>query len=630
MVRPSTHPHLSCSGPQPVVCRILSAPQPIVTSKAVPSVLAQNMAPTDVHRPPLPSSMATIQVAASSSSAVGHPEQVLRPVSKPVHISTPIMQGMHQILSQSHAPPSLTSQLQGANLVPHTTMGPTKLLSQAMHTVAPLSIQPPTVPRQNSATPIPVAKVHPQPLPVVSRASVVEPVETVNLLLPPTHLASQSQPPAGNNVTAAMPAGVVLMEAKQERTSGPQTGPYTLSTAYYYEPYKSNLQMPYVAPTSSFPTISTTRRLTMTHASEVQAHPVGSMAAKEANGVVVSAADLHPVSTSVVSSSVSTYSLSQPSVTSTTSSSPRPSILRKRMNEGLLESPKPNRMESQSAEALVRVAESKLPTDVAKALTYSENGNGTVSSSSSSSTGGLVAASVTIKQEPPEVGETVTVCPQPSSVSIMETSPRKKPRKQQLTSNELMETHSTDAEDEFEKESKERVKKELIVREEDGVCWVPTRKRPPITLLNSYRHTWKSRHNHFLRYSDVRPKERHPTVHDLANQKGVLQKVSGWKVHHLCTQLDEMVEQEDNVHGRLADFLKKMEDAMSQSDEDRDLNKVSELIKGNLQRCRITRDQMKEARQQILKVTDHKPQVTDIISKFMSKRGPGKRRDKNN
>ena len=32
------------------------------------------------------------------------------------------------------------------------------------------------------------------------------------------------------------------------------------------------------------------------------------------------------------------------------------------------------------------------------------------------------------------------------------------------------------------------------------------RGKPQVSLLNSYRHTWKSRHNHFLRYSDVKSK----------------------------------------------------------------------------------------------------------------------------
>ena len=32
------------------------------------------------------------------------------------------------------------------------------------------------------------------------------------------------------------------------------------------------------------------------------------------------------------------------------------------------------------------------------------------------------------------------------------------------------------------------------------------RGKPQVSLLHSYRHTWKSRHNHFLRYTDVKSK----------------------------------------------------------------------------------------------------------------------------
>lgn len=68
------------------------------------------------------------------------------------------------------------------------------------------------------------------------------------------------------------------------------------------------------------------------------------------------------------------------------------------------------------------------------------------------------------------------------------------------------------------------------------------RKPPAATLLNSYRQTWKATHNHYLRYSDVRPKdERRPSIMDLANQYRVLDKVNGWKIHHLSTQMEDLV-----------------------------------------------------------------------------------------
>lgn len=62
------------------------------------------------------------------------------------------------------------------------------------------------------------------------------------------------------------------------------------------------------------------------------------------------------------------------------------------------------------------------------------------------------------------------------------------------------------------------------------------------SLLEAYRHTWKAAHNHFQRYSDVKPREeRRPTVIDLANQAHVTQKVNGWKIYHLSAQMEDLV-----------------------------------------------------------------------------------------
>lgn len=61
-------------------------------------------------------------------------------------------------------------------------------------------------------------------------------------------------------------------------------------------------------------------------------------------------------------------------------------------------------------------------------------------------------------------------------------------------------------------------------------------------VLQSYKQTWKGTSNHFQRYSDVKPREeRRPTVMDLANQAHVVQKVNGWKIYHLSSQMEDLV-----------------------------------------------------------------------------------------
>lgn len=64
-----------------------------------------------------------------------------------------------------------------------------------------------------------------------------------------------------------------------------------------------------------------------------------------------------------------------------------------------------------------------------------------------------------------------------------------------------------------------------------GAATVILTNRPTMSLLSSCRQSWKPRHNHFVRHTDVKPKdEKRMTVNEIANQKMVLQRVNGWKV----------------------------------------------------------------------------------------------------
>ncbi|PRD32158.1 UNVERIFIED_CONTAM: Histone deacetylase complex subunit [Trichonephila clavipes] len=334
--------------------------------------------------------------------------------------------------------------------------------------------------------------------------------------------------------------------------------------------------------------------------------------------------------------------------------------------------------------------------------------------------------SCTIKKEP---GISENACHNlegaVKDMRIVEASPRKKPRKQLLAANELMETHSSEG-DENNFDSKSRIKEE----HDEDKKYVTFYKRPSMSLLSSYRQTWKARLNHFSRYSDVKPKEeKKPTVNELANQKGILQQANGWKVYHLSAQMEEIVsiiillinftidfkgwhafspppqissrgspvvkvtnlwlachevepssidamqkgpmcikyvetqtssswcgveegcqlgcsrhltviqnyeiELEETVYSRLSHLLEVIEKDpkghrnrnSSNSDEDRIINKLTDLIKGNLQRSKIVQEQVAESKSQAIKVLDHKTNVTEMVNKYISRR-PLKKKDK--
>ncbi|XP_077515421.1 sin3A-associated protein 130 isoform X17 [Amblyomma americanum] len=324
--------------------------------------------------------------------------------------------------------------------------------------------------------------------------------------------------------------------------------------------------------------------------------------------------------------------------------SPRPSILRKRTFESAHLSVKKNLMASlpgsepasPRSEPPASLSTTSSPKPASDIQQESSNSSSTTSDPVLPEASKSSLPVVSIKHEPPDTCETppngnASGLPLPSTA--VEASPRKKPRKQLLCANELLDTHSTDGDDDIEKESRENLKKDLS-RGDDVKC-VTFCKRPSMSLLTSYSHSWKTRHNHFIRHSDVKPKDdKKPTVNDLANQKGVLQKANGWKVYHLTSQMEEVYCLEDTVHNRLSDFLNFIEDkppAIQMKplnlDEERILSKINDLIKGNLQRSKIVQDQVMEAKQQVLKVLEHKPRIVEIIGKYVSKR-PLKKREK--
>ncbi len=169
------------------------------------------------------------------------------------------------------------------------------------------------------------------------------------------------------------------------------------------------------------------------------------------------------------------------------------------------------------------------------------------------------------------------------------------------------------------------------------------------SLLSSYRHTWKSRHNHFLRRSDVRARdERRPTVNELAAEKGVNQKLDGWKVFHVSAQMEDVVDIEHQLSLRLSGLHRKLEKALGSGKDhlSKDLGQVQEIIKANLQRSKVSvqcfssllkwflnsqfdfkrsqfelnhpqviQSQIRESRDSSIKVFDHKKRVTEILSR---------------
>nr|CAD7567598.1 unnamed protein product [Timema californicum] len=678
---------------------LLSTPARLtVSSTNQPPLQATTVLATQARLTVAPGASTPAGVVSLHPVVVSNTSQPLKSVT-PVSRALPIQQNMGaKVITQpAHGSIQITQVPLSSGKGAHSIHPVTPLQhNQGTRTVSYPSTT--TVASSNMPGIRPITVAHPQSIPVakvfttamgVSRSGVdLNTTGLPEVALPVHTIQTQPQPPPPSQQQQTMPQATSV-----NQTTASSVPTYTMPTTFYYEAPSGGYQVtrPY-NPGSSYAVHTTT-----------------SQPLRPTNTV-------HSALVTTESSVLSQNNQQTPTV-SKLNASPRPSILRKRDNEG---SP----MKAQKNLTPMLAALSSSPVSPPSPRRPDSRGNG------GNSSGGSTTISATSSPGLNEAGEDSLPAIVKNEIvdeiekPPMEMSPRKKPRKQQLqpglpstpghqgpgqflgrylkspkggmiqirsdtqTGNELPEPKFSDEEMEFLPEEKVREVKEVAataLREEpEEKVFVP--KRPHISLINSYRHPWKSKHNHFIRYSDVKPKdERRPTITDLGNQKNVLQKLNGWKIFHLSTQMEDLADVETQAIEKLSAILKVMERKTGKELE-KDVNRSNELIKrlgiveamtwtlnvretrnsgghdmdieckrdqesgghdmdieckrdqesgghgnkvceehGNMQRSKIIKDQMKEAESQVMKIFDHKGHATDIVNKCANKRSLKKR-----
>ena len=129
----------------------------------------------------------------------------------------------------------------------------------------------------------------------------------------------------------------------------------------------------------------------------------------------------------------------------------------------------------------------------------------------------------------------------------------------------------------------------------------------------------------------------------LFSQHNVAQRASGWRLYSISAQLEDVVDAVGTKHSKLLQLQKSIKDSAAavtaasasstssstlitiKSTKDSkktasdpladELRSVNEFYEGNLQRCKLLRDQMDEAKDAMLKVLEHKSKAMDIIKK---------------
>ncbi|XP_065185306.1 histone deacetylase complex subunit SAP130-like [Sycon ciliatum] len=155
----------------------------------------------------------------------------------------------------------------------------------------------------------------------------------------------------------------------------------------------------------------------------------------------------------------------------------------------------------------------------------------------------------------------------------------------------------------------------------ESIQQFPFRKRMPANFGAGYKPATtgsKASINHFQRSTDVKVKdEKRPSIAELSAQKARLKDLEGWKLTRMISNLDSLEKMEkskiDVVNGYL-DQLPSSKSLDKKASED--LHAVVELLKGNLQRSKVLVEHVRETKQHLEKVLDHRPRVIQLFNKF--------------
>ncbi|XP_070538049.1 histone deacetylase complex subunit SAP130-like isoform X14 [Ptychodera flava] len=523
------------------------------------------------------------------------------------------------------------------------TSAPIQLGSMLATVRTSTTLAPVTVPNSSTtqstpatATSIPVAKVYPrQQLPHSPRSQPeYDTHQPSNIYVPlaQTHRGSPNPVITAASVAATISLAqtVVTTDNRSERPvqALAQTAHYPASlpqTYFYHDP--TGAMPPYhpINPYAFTPISSGAVRPTMeTSVTVSSGYPAG----------IIS-----NTNTSVSSSN----NLPNPSA------SPRPSILRKRTNEGVRKpvvntGSQPDSPKTDSSQSTLSATSSPKPGDILNLSQHSNDVNVVDNSTNTSA----VNNEIKVKREPLtpsptdgtlQVNTTSSLVPSVASTVTMETigaSPRKKPRKQQhvvaTEDHDMMESNSTDEADENDHKPpsiprKTEKTKDDSKRTAKDIKYVQYLKRPYKNLIDAYRQPWKPAHNHFQRYAEVKVKEdKKPSIQEIAGQKGVIQKASGWKIQHLASQLDDLASLEQGVFDKMKEIKEGIGPCKDNSlNSDDEMSQVAELVQGNIQRCKLAMEQMSDARHSMIKLLDHKQKVVSLLNKHTNKRSSKKK-----
>ncbi|XP_028404332.1 histone deacetylase complex subunit SAP130-like isoform X2 [Dendronephthya gigantea] len=191
-------------------------------------------------------------------------------------------------------------------------------------------------------------------------------------------------------------------------------------------------------------------------------------------------------------------------------------------------------------------------------------------------------------------------------------SPRKKPRKQNVIATEDK-FSSTPVQVQEGNEKKTAVNDKPDPEDDEELKFLMLKRRC-VSIYGGYKVNHKAAHNHFQRYSDVKAKdEKKPSLQEIASERGINQRATGWKIHHVAAQLDELKTCEEEVLRKMHDFRERLPKYKSDHKRYTDMVSLHELLQGNIQRSQLVIEQLGETKKTT--ILEHKQGIMDILKK---------------
>ncbi|CAB4020247.1 Hypothetical predicted protein [Paramuricea clavata] len=193
-------------------------------------------------------------------------------------------------------------------------------------------------------------------------------------------------------------------------------------------------------------------------------------------------------------------------------------------------------------------------------------------------------------------------------------SPRKKPRKQNVIATE--DKFSSAPLQVQEVNEKKSIVNDKLDQEDDEELKFLMLKRRCVSIYGGYKVNHKAAHNHFQRYSDVKAKdEKKPSLQEIASERSIAQRATGWKIHHVAAQLDELKSCEEEVLLKMHEFRERLPKYKPDHKRYDELVMLHELLQGNIQRSQLVIEQLGETKKTTVKILDHQQGIMDILKK---------------